>query len=155
MILNCELCPQSYLTGLSKNYQKSVSSAHIQAKLLHSRDLMFCSNFNFTIFSLIFFPLFPKVFTGILKIYELFKIYYKIHYCHMLVLTIIIYQANSVPTSWILNYAPINFVKNIPQNAKDSFGTNFKKNSRQDIYLKSSAKKVLFCCIRYCPYSLQ
>ena len=75
---------------------------------------MFCSNFNFTIFSLIFFPLFTKVFTGILKIYELLKIYYKIPYCQMLVLTIIIYQANSVPTSWVLNNAPINFVENMP-----------------------------------------
>ena len=114
MILNYELCPQSYLTGLSKNCQKSVSSVHIETKWLYSRDLMFCSNFNFTIFSLIFSPLFPKVFNGILKIYELLKIYHKILYCQMLFLTIIIYQANSVPNSWLLKYTPINFVENMP-----------------------------------------
>ena len=113
MILNCELCPQSYLTGLSKYCQKSVSSAHILTKLLYSRDLMLCSNFNFLIF-LLFFPLFPKVFTGILKTYELLKIYDKTHYCQMLVLTIMIYQVNSVPTPWLLSYTPINFVQNIP-----------------------------------------
>ena len=32
---------------------------------------MFCSNFSFTIFLQMFFPLFSKVFTDILKIYEL------------------------------------------------------------------------------------
>ena len=71
---------------------------------------MFCSYFNFTILSLIFFPLFQKVIIGILKIYELLKIYSKIPYCQMLVLTIIIYQANSAPT----NYTPINFVEIMP-----------------------------------------
>ena len=75
---------------------------------------MFCSTFNFTIFSQIFFPLFQKIFTAILKIYELLKIYYKIPYSQMLVLTIIFYQANSVPTSCLLNYTPINFVENMP-----------------------------------------
>ena len=85
---------------------------------------MFCSNFNFTIFSLIFFPLFPKVFTGILKIYELLKKYYKIPYCQMLVLTIIIYQVNSVPNSWLLNYTPINFVENMRYDVKGSFSAN-------------------------------
>ena len=38
---------------------------------------MFCSNFNLTTFSLMFFPLFSKVFTDILRIYELPKIYNK------------------------------------------------------------------------------
>ena len=38
---------------------------------------MFCSHFNLTTFSLMFFPLFSKVFTDILRIYELPKIYNK------------------------------------------------------------------------------
>ena len=43
-----------------------------------------------------FFPLFPEVFTNILKIYELRKINNTIpKYCQTLVLTII-YQANSM-----------------------------------------------------------
>ena len=58
---------------------------------------MFCSNFGSTIFWLISFPLFLKDFTDILKIYELPKIYNKIpKYSQTLVLTIIVYQANSM-----------------------------------------------------------
>ena len=58
---------------------------------------MFCSNFSFTNFLLMFFPLFSKVFTDILKIFELPKIYRKIpKYLQTLVLTIIIYQAKSI-----------------------------------------------------------
>ena len=44
-----------------------------------------------------FFPLLPKVFSNILKIYELPKIYNNLaKYCQTLVLTIIIYQVNSM-----------------------------------------------------------
>ena len=44
-----------------------------------------------------FFPLFSKVFTDILKICELPKIYYKVpNYYQTLVLTISMYQANSM-----------------------------------------------------------
>ena len=109
---------------------------------------MFCSNFNFTIFS--------KVFTDILKIYELHKIYYKIPYCQILVLTIIIYQANSVPTSSGFVTIPLlTLLKLCPRMQRTLLAITLKKNPRQDIYLKCSAKKVLFCYIRYCPYSLQ
>ena len=124
MILKCELCPQSYLTGLSKNCQKSVFSAHIYTKWLYSRDLPFSSNFNFTIFSLILLLLFPNVFTSILKIYELLKKYYKIPYCQMFVLTLIIYQVKSVPNSWLLKYTPINFVEDMRYDVKESFSAN-------------------------------
>ena len=73
---------------------------------------MFYSNFSFTMFSLMIFPLFSKIFTSVLIIYETTKIHNKIPtYNKMLVLTITIYQC--------------------------------------------SAKKVLFCCIRCCFYSLQ
>ena len=51
----------------------------------------------YNIFTIMFFPLFSKFFTDILKIYELPKIYNKKpKYCQTLVLTIIIYQANSM-----------------------------------------------------------
>ena len=44
-----------------------------------------------------FFLFFSKVFTNILKIYKLLKIYNKMpKYCQTLVLTIITYQANSI-----------------------------------------------------------
>ena len=66
-------------------------------KMIIQQRLMFCSKFSFTIASLMFFPLFSKVFTNILKIYELPKINNMIpKYCRILVLTIIIYQANSM-----------------------------------------------------------
>ena len=90
---------QSYLAGLTESCQKSVSSAHMQTKWLYSRDLMFYSNFSVTIFSIMFFPLVSKVFTDILKIYELPK--YIIKYLNIalcsLVLAITICQANSMP----------------------------------------------------------
>ena len=58
---------------------------------------MFCFNFSSTIFSLMFFSLFSKVFTDSLKVYEQLEIYNKISkYYQALVLTIILYQVNSM-----------------------------------------------------------
>ena len=65
--------------------------------MIIQRRLMFCSKFSFTIFLLMFFPLFSKFFTNILKIYELPKINDAIlKSCQTLVLTIIILQVNSM-----------------------------------------------------------
>ena len=59
---------------------------------------MFCYNFSFRIFSLMFSPLFSKVLTNILKIYELPKVHNKTpEYRQTLVSRRIIYRANSVP----------------------------------------------------------
>ena len=76
-----------------------------------------------------FFPLFSKVFTDILKIYELPQIYNKIpKYCQTLALTTIIYQTRPILSPiWLLNYTPINFIENVLLGAKDSFGTKFLK----------------------------
>ena len=61
---------------------------------------MFCSKFSFAIFLLMFFPLFSKILTNILKIYELSKINNMItKYCQTLVLIKIIYHANSMSQS--------------------------------------------------------
>ena len=58
---------------------------------------MLCSNFSFTTFSLMFFPLFSKVFTDILNVPEVPKIYgKKLKLYKALVLKIIIYHANSI-----------------------------------------------------------
>ena len=58
---------------------------------------MLRSNFSFTIFSLMFLPLFSKVFTDILNIYEVPKIYdKKLKLYKALVLKIFIYHANYV-----------------------------------------------------------
>ena len=69
-----------------------------------------------------FFPLFSKFFTGILKIYELPKICNKISkYCQTLVLTISNYQVNFM--SNILNFSPFNFYESVPQGTSDCFGS--------------------------------
>ena len=91
---------------------------------------LFCSKFRFTIFSLMFFPLFSKVFTNILKIYELPKINNTIpKYCQTHVLTIIIYQANSMSQLQLVSSElyPINFTENVALGEKDSFGPKLKK----------------------------
>ena len=62
-------------------------------EMITQERLMLCFKFSFTIFLLMFFPLFSKVFTNILKIHELPKIYNKIL---KKLLTIIIYQVNSM-----------------------------------------------------------
>ena len=117
LTLNCVRVSMPYLAGLHHNIVKNLFLLHIcRTKWLYSSDLMFYSNFRFTIFSLMLFPLLTKVFTDILKIYELPKIYNnRSKFCQKLVLTIIIYQANSMSNFiWLLNYTPINFVKNAP-----------------------------------------
>ena len=82
---------------------------------------MFYFEFSFTIFLLMFLPLFSKVISNILKIYELSKIYKilkkkeKSQYssnrsilCH--------------DFTWLLN-----FIENVHLGAKDSFSTKLKK----------------------------
>ena len=66
-------------------------------KMIIQQRLMFCSKFSFTILLLMLFPLCSKVFINNLKIYELLKINISIaKYCQTLVVTIIIYQVNSM-----------------------------------------------------------
>ena len=61
------------------------------------------------------FPLFSKVFTDVLKIYELPKINIIPKYCQTLVLAIIIYKVILCPNCiWLLNYTPITFIENVP-----------------------------------------
>ena len=74
--LNFELCWSGLSVSscrLTIKCQRSVSCTHIKTKRLYSTDLMLHSKFSFPIFSLMFFPLFSKVFTDILRIYELSK----------------------------------------------------------------------------------
>ena len=90
LTVNCfEVSSQSYLAGLSK---VCFLSTYVDQMIIQKR-LLFCLKFSFTIFLLMFFPIFSNVFTNILKIYELPKIYNKIL---KKLLTIIIYHANSM-----------------------------------------------------------
>ena len=76
MTFNFELC-QSEFSVLSSRIIMGLSKicflcTYVDNVIIQQR-LMFCSKFNFTIFLLMFFPLCSKVFTNILKIYELPK----------------------------------------------------------------------------------
>ena len=75
------------------------------------------------------FHYFSKVFTNILKIYKLPKIYNKIpKYCQALVLAIIIYQANSMSQLYLASELyTYQLIENMPSEAEDSFGTKLKK----------------------------
>ena len=94
MILNCELF-QSELLVLSVWLIKNMFPLHICRPNDYTIEtiVLLQIQFSFTIFLLMFFPLFSNVFTNILKIYQLPKIYNKIL---RKLLTIIIYQVNSV-----------------------------------------------------------
>ena len=135
---------QSYLAGL---WKICFLCTYADQMIIHYW-LVFCFRFSFTIFLLMFLPLFSKVVTNILKIYELPKI------CKILkkLFTIIIYQVNSMSK---LHLASELYWK-CTLGAKDSFGTKLRKILGRIFFLKCSAKRVLpFCCIRCCPYSLQ
>ena len=96
MTLNCELCQSEFwvLSGrLTIKLSKICFLCLYVDQIVIQQRLVFCFKFSFTIFSLMFFPLFSKVFTNILKIYELPKTYNKIL---KIFLTIIIYQINSI-----------------------------------------------------------
>ena len=132
MTFNCELY-QSVLNLLGRIIMKLSKICFLCAyvdKMIIQRGLMFCFKFSFTIFLLMFFPLCSKVFTNILKIYELPKINNTIpKYCQTHVLTIIIYQANSMSQLQLVSSElyPINFTENVALGEKDSFGPKLKK----------------------------
>ena len=95
-----------------------------------------------------YFRLYSNVFTNLLKIYELPKIYNKIL---EKLLTIISGQFYVTISSgfWTSLKMYICWQKTL-------LALNQKKYPRQDIFKKCSAKRVfLFCCIIYCPYFLQ
>ena len=64
-------------------------------QMIIQQRILFCFKFSFTIFLLVFFPLFSKFSTNILEIYEIAEIYN----IHKKLFTIIIYLFNSVTTS--------------------------------------------------------
>ena len=100
MTFNCELCQSEYsvFSGriIIKLSRICFFCTYVDQMIIQQR-LIFCSKFSFTIFLLMFFPLFSKVFTNTLKIYELPKINNTTpKYCQTLVSTIIMFQANSM-----------------------------------------------------------
>ena len=129
MTFNCELY-QSVLNLLGRIIMKLSKICFLCTyvdKMIIQQRLMFCSKFSFTIFLLMFFPLCSKVFTNILKIYELPKINNTIpKYCQTLLLTIIIYQANSMSQLHLASEL-YPFIGNGPLGAKNSFGTKLKE----------------------------
>ena len=107
---------------------------------------MFWSNFSFTIFLLMSFPWFFRVFTDILKTYEILPNTCRnnIHLLHQFY----------VPTaSGFWTILRLTLFKRCPRAQRTFLAQNFKKNYRYDIFWKCSAKRVLFCCIICYPYS--
>ena len=100
MTFNCKLCRSEFSVLSSRIIMKLSKICFLCTyidKIIIQQRLLFCSKFSFTIFLVMFFPLCPKVFADILKIYELPKINNTIpKYCQTLVLTIIIYQVSSM-----------------------------------------------------------
>ena len=100
MTFNCKLCRSEFSVLSSRIIMKLSKICFLCTyidKIIIQQRLLFCSKFSFTIFLVMFFPLCPKVFADILKIYELPKINNTIpKYCQTHVWTIIIYQANSM-----------------------------------------------------------
>ena len=84
----------------------------------------------------IFFNVLSKVFTEILNVYELPKIYNKKpKYCQKFVLIIITYQVNSIPNFiWLLNYTP--------GEQRALLTLNFKKILGRIFFIKCHAKRV-------------
>ena len=96
MILNCELFQSEFwvLSGrlIIKLSKICFLCTYVDVIITQYR-LVFCFKFSFTIFLLMFFPLFSKVFFNIFKIDKLPKRYNKIL---KKLFTIIIYQVNSM-----------------------------------------------------------
>ena len=108
------------LSLIWQDYQNYVSSAHMETKCLYKRDYCFALN---AVLSNMFFQIFSNVFTNILKIYELPKIYNKI-----LKKLLTISSTRSILCHNFIWY--LRFIENIHLGAKDFFGTKFKKNPR-------------------------
>ena len=114
--MNCfKVTSQSYLAGLSKI---CFLCTYVDQMIIQQR-LVFCFKFKFTIFLLMFLPLFLKVITNILKIYELPKIYKILKKLFTISSPRSILCHNFI---WVLN-----FIENLHLGAKDSFGTKLKK----------------------------
>ena len=123
MTLNCELRQKEFPVIHGRILIKLSKICAYVDQLIIQQRLMLGSKFRFTVFLLMFFPLFPKIFTNTLKIYEPPKTNNTLSkYCQTLVLTIIIYQANSMSQLHLsselypyvgYNYTP-HFIKNVP-----------------------------------------
>ena len=77
MTLNCELF-QSQFSVLSGRLIKNIFALDICRPNYYTVKVIVLLQFQFYIFLLMFFPIFSNVFSNILKIYELPKIYKKI-----------------------------------------------------------------------------
>ena len=149
MIFNCEPCQSEFsvLSGwIITKLSKICFLCTNLVKMNIQQRLMFCSKFSLIIFLLMFFPLFLKVFTNILKSYELPKINNMIpEYCQTLVLalTIIIYQANSMSQLYLASKR-YPFIENMPLGSKVSFDTKLTKILGRTVFKKLVPKESFF-----------
>ena len=91
-LVYCELFLSEF-SVLSGRLIKNMFPLHVCRLNDYATEIIVYFKFNFTIFLLMFFPLFSNFFTSILKNYEVPKIYNKIL---KKLFTIIIYQVNSM-----------------------------------------------------------
>ena len=152
MTLNSELFQSEFsvLSGrLIINLKKICFPCTYVDKMFIQQRLVFSFIFSFTIFLLMLFSLFSNVFTNILKIYELPKIYNKIL---KKLFTIIIYQVNSMSQLHLVSEILLKMYI-----WEQMTLLALKKKYQVGYFLKKGSVKrvLLFCCIRCCPYSVQ
>ena len=152
MTLNSELFQSEFsvLSGrLIINLKKICFPCTYVDKMFIQQRLVFSFIFSFTIFLLMLFSLFSNVFTNILKIYELPKIYNKIL---KKLFTIIIYQVNSMSQLHLVSEILLKMYI-----WEQMTLLALKKKYQVGYFLKKGSVKrvLLFCCIRSCPYSVQ
>ena len=141
MTLNYELC-QSGFSVLSHRPIVRLSKICFlctyvdQMKIQKRFDV--CFNFNFTTFSLIFFPLFSKFFTNIVKIYKLPKIYNKIPMPQM-------HQAFKLYPSYLYWICTL----------KTLLALNLKKKQGRTFFKNTVPKESFFVVSDIAPYFLQ
>ena len=111
-----------------QNYHKNLFSLHICRRNDYTTEINGLLQVQFyNIFTDVLSIIFIFVLTNILKIYELPKINNMIpKYCQTLVLTISIYQANSMSQLHLASEL-YSFIENVPLGAKDSSGTKLEK----------------------------
>ena len=147
MALNRDLF-QSESSVLSGRLIKNMFPLHICRSNDYTIEIVFGFRFSFTIFLLMFLPLFPKVVTNILKIYELPKIYHTLKIVHN----------NHLPGQFYVTTSSgfCTLFKIYTWGQRNLLALNLKKILGRILILKCSAKRVLlFCCIRCCFYSPQ
>ena len=151
MTLNSELCQSELIIAYHKIVKNLFLCTYVDQVAIQQR-LNEWSNFSFIIFSVMFFPLFWKVFIDILKIYELPWIYNKLpKYCNNH-----LPGQFYVPTSYGFWTIPLlTLLKMGLRRQTTLLALNLKKILVRIFFQNVGLKETFFRSIRCCPYSVQ